>query len=67
MLTYEAPVWEDAIKIKYNLKKLHRIQRLINIKTARTISFEASCIMAGVPHIGLVIQEKVQIYKIRHQ
>jgi ribonuclease HI len=44
-------------------------QTLINIKIAkayRTISFEASCVMAGVPPIGIVIAGKVQPYKRKH-
>jgi hypothetical protein len=45
------------------------VQRLINIKTAkayRTISFEASCLMAGVPPIGIAIAEKAHLYKRKH-
>ena len=41
---------------------------MINIKIAkayRTISFEASCMMAGVPLIGLVTEEKASRYKIK--
>jgi hypothetical protein len=48
---------------------LQRVQRLINIKIAkayRTISFEASCVMAGVPPIGLVIEEKASQYMVKH-
>jgi hypothetical protein len=48
---------------------LQRVQRLINIKIAkayRTISFEASCMMAGVPPIGTAIEEKARLYKIKH-
>jgi len=48
---------------------LLRVQRLINIKIVkayRTISFEASCMMAGVPPIGIVIEEKARLYKIKH-
>jgi len=48
---------------------LQRTQRLINIKTAktfRTITFEASCVMAGVPPIGIVIEGKVRAYKATH-
>ena len=44
-------------------------QRLINIKIAkayRSISYEAFCVMAGVPPIGIVIAGKVQMYKIKH-
>jgi hypothetical protein len=50
LLTYGAPVWEEAIRKQRNLQKLQRVQRLINIKTAeayRIISFEASCVMVG--------------------
>jgi hypothetical protein len=42
---------------------------MINIKIAkayRTISFEASCMMAGVPPIGIVIEEKARLYRIKH-
>jgi hypothetical protein len=48
---------------------LQRVQRLINIKIAkayRTNSFEASCVMAGVPPIGLVIEEKANRYIIKY-
>jgi ribonuclease HI len=69
ILTYGAPVWEEAVAKHRNLHKLQRAQRLINIKIAkvyRTISFEASCLMAGVPPIGIVMAEKVQLYKRKH-
>jgi hypothetical protein len=39
---------------------------MINIKIAkayRTISFEASCLMAGVQLIGIVIEGKICLYK----
>jgi hypothetical protein len=48
---------------------LQRVQRMINIKIAkayRTISFEVSCVIARVPPIGLVIEEKVNRYKTTH-
>jgi hypothetical protein len=41
---------------------------MINIKIAkayRTLSFEAFCVMAGVPPIGLEIEEKVSRYKVK--
>ena len=55
--------------MKINLHMLQRVQRLINIKIAkmyRSISFEASCMIAGVPPIGTVIEEKVRLYKTKH-
>jgi len=69
LLTYGAPIWEEAIAKQKNLCMLQRVQRMINIKVVkvyRTISFEALCIMAGVPPIGIVIEEKVRLYKIKH-
>jgi len=44
-------------------------QKLINIKIAkayRNISYEASCVMAGVPPIGIVIAGMVHLYKRKH-
>jgi len=69
LLTYGAPVWDEAVVKQRNLRMLQRVQGLINIKIAkayRTISFEASCMMAGVPPIGIVIEEKARLYKIKH-
>jgi hypothetical protein len=69
LLTYRAPVWEEAAAKQTNKHILQRVQRLINIKMAkayRTISFEASCVMAGVPPTGLVIDEKASRYMIKH-
>jgi hypothetical protein len=69
MLTYGAPVWHEAVVKQRNLRVLQKAQRMINIKMAkayRTISFEASCMMAGVPPIGILIEEKARLYKIKH-
>jgi len=49
LLTYGAPVWEEAAAKQKNIRMLQRVQRKINIKIAkayRTSSFEASCVMA---------------------
>jgi hypothetical protein len=65
LLTYGAPVWEEAAAKQKNISMLQRVQRIINIKIVkayRTISFEASCVIAGVPPIGLVIEEKANRY-----
>jgi hypothetical protein len=48
---------------------MQNTQRLINIKIAkayRTISFEASCLMAGVQPIGIVTEGKTSLYKRKH-
>ena len=49
-----------------NLRKYHRVQRMMNIKIAkaiRTLSYEASCVLAGVRPIRLAIEEKIRTYK----
>jgi ribonuclease HI len=67
LLTYGACLGGACIK-----KKTYaccRVQRWKNIKIAKaytTISFKASCIMAGVPPIGTVIEEKARLYKVKH-
>jgi len=69
ILTYVVPAGKEAVAKHRNLRKLQRAHRLINIKIAkayRTISFEASYLMAAVPPIGIIIVERVQLYKRKH-
>jgi hypothetical protein len=69
LMTYGAPVWEEAVTKQRLLRKMQSALRLINIKIVkayRTISFEASCVMAGVPPMGIVIAGKLQLYKRKH-
>jgi hypothetical protein len=57
----DPPVWEEAIPKTSNLVNLKRVQRLVNIKMAKaytTVSFKASCVLAGVPPIGIVHRGK---------
>ena len=65
ILTYGAPIWAEAIMKSRNLAKYKRKQRLMNIKIAkayRTISYDASCVIAGEPPIEILIGQKVQTY-----
>jgi len=60
ILTYGAPICEKALTQQNNLRKYHRVQRMMNIKIAktfRTLSYEASCILAGVRPIQLAMEE----------
>jgi hypothetical protein len=69
IMTYGAPVWEEGVTKQRPLRKMQSVQSLTNIKTAkayRTNSFDASCVMAGVPPIGIVIAGKVQLYRRKH-
>lgn len=66
VLTYAAPIWHEALKKTYNTQKLQRVQRRILlrlIKGYRTISFEATCVIAGLTPIDIKIQEMVDVYE----
>ena len=65
LFLYGIPVWEEALNVKRNQEKFKRIQRIINIKMAkcfRTISYEASCMLAGEIPIILKAKELVSLY-----
>jgi ribonuclease HI len=68
LLLCGAPVWIDAMKYEYNKRKYIRIQRLINIQTAkafRTTSNEALCILTGITPIIIKTEEAVGLYNAR--
>ena len=66
----DAGVGERLNKSKQNnLRKNQRVQRMMDSKIAqtfRTLSYKASCVLAGVRPIRLAIEEKVRTYKTTH-
>lgn len=51
------------------MRKIQRIQRLFNIKITkayRTISYDASCVIAGIQPIDIAIHGQIQLYKYTH-
>jgi hypothetical protein len=65
LLLYGAPVWKNAINKASYKPKLIRVQRLINIRIAksyRTVSKEALCILTGLTPITIKIEETLQFY-----
>ena len=65
LLLYEAPVWGKALAKDSYKRKLIRVQRLINIRTAkayRTVSNEALCIINGITPTDIKIAETAQLY-----
>ena len=68
LLLYGAPVWIDAMQYEYNQRKYIRVQRMINILTAkafRTTSTEALCILAGITPIIIKAEEAAKMYHAR--
>ena len=56
LLTYGAPVWIEDTKYQHNIQKYEKVQRIINLRTARayrTASGEALCILTGMKPINI--------------
>jgi len=61
ILTSGTPLWLEVIRKNRSLTKSKRIRRLINIeivKAYRTVSYDVSCVMAGVRPIQTTIEKK---------
>ena len=69
ILTHGAAIWDKALTKQNNLRKYQRVQNMMNNKIAkafRTLSYEASCVLAGVRPIRLAIEEKIRTHKATH-
>ena len=67
LLLYGAPVWIEAPGYEYNRRKCIRVQRLMNLltaKTYRTRSSEALCILAGTTSITIKAEEAAKRYYV---
>jgi ribonuclease HI len=67
LLQYGAPVWINALAKASYKTKLIRIQRLMNIRIAksyRTVSNEALCVITGLIPIDIKIEETAQLLQI---
>jgi len=65
ILTYGSPI---CVKTK-QFEEISPSSKTMNIKTAkafRTLSYEASCVLAGVRPLRLAVEEKVRTYKAAH-
>ena len=65
VLTYGAIIWVEAIRKNKNLTNYKRIQMPVDVKIAkayRTLSYDASCVIAGVGPIQITIEQRVKAY-----
>ncbi|XP_066253026.1 uncharacterized protein [Euwallacea similis] len=63
-LLYAAPVWGGIRKIKKYAHMMLRVQRKALVKVVcayRTVSYEAVQVLAGIPPIDLLIEERTQL------
>lgn len=67
VLSYGIPVWIQALNANHNVRRLKRVQRLINIKITkafRTTSHEALCVIAGSTPIDIELSAIAKYYNI---
>lgn len=67
ILTYAAPVWEEALNIQSNVKTLRRAQRLMLlriIRGVRTISFQACCVLSGIEPIEMAVRKIARCFTV---
>jgi len=67
LLLYGAPIWVNALNKTCYRTKLTRVQRLINIRIAksyRTVSNEALCMITGLTPIDIKIEETARLSQI---
>jgi hypothetical protein len=69
LMLYGAPVWGNVLNRSCYKAKLNRIQRLINLRTAkayRTVPNEALCVINGITPIHIKVKETCKLYEITH-
>jgi RNA binding protein fox-1 len=67
LLLYGSPIWINTLTNASYKIKLTRVQRLINIRIAksyRTVSNEALCMITGLTPIDIKIEETTQFFQI---
>ena len=69
ILLYGCPIWYPALRNKVLLTKLHQVQSLIARKVIRaykTVSFDASTVLADIIPIELVANKRATFSAIKH-
>lgn len=65
ILLYAAPIWADAMGIQSyarGAKSVHRRSALRVARAFRTVSYDAVCVLADMPPIDLIAQERARLY-----
>ena len=69
-LLYAAPIWTSALKNHAMLKRLFSAQRgvvMSIISTYRTVSTSAVLVLASVPPIDLLAEERKETFQLRKE
>ena len=69
-ITYGCYIWQDALRLKYIRKALNRFQRSFALqisKAYRTVSLNASLVIANIPPLDLRIEQLIEITKVKKE
>lgn len=70
MMLYAAPVWSSATTVESYLRPMKSAYRRCALRVARafrTVSYDAACIVAGMPPIHLMAEERNEVYRRRQE
>lgn len=65
ILLYAAPIWHEALKVASYRREMVSVYRTTLLRVAagyRTISYEAVCVVAGMPPLEILADERSRIY-----
>ena len=65
ILLYAAPIWSPAMEVKSYTQHITSVYRRASLRVAsafRTVSYEAVCVISGMPPIELIVEERSRIY-----
>ena len=66
VLLYAAPIWSPAMKVDTYTRKITPIYRRAALRVIcafRTVSYEAACVISGMPPIERVVEERARTYR----
>ena len=66
ILLYAAPTWSEAMQTKSYTRHITTTYRRASLRVAhafRTVSYEAVCVISGMPPIELIVEERARIYR----
>lgn len=69
-LLYAAPIWHEALKVASYRREMVSVYRGTLLRVAagyRTISYEAACVVAGMPPLEILADERSRIYTRNRQ
>ncbi len=71
VLLYGAPIWADAVNAReYWRTEMVFVQRKVALRCVsayRTVSTDAVCVLADIPLIEIVVDERKRVYSVTHR